>query len=187
LTAATRQTTRPRKTPSSPCRSGTTATPRSLRVLMPTVAARAGQPVGMEPLDQLYVAGVLIHQVNNRVVPGRSPPARRSIRRPLNRLGGETSARRTSPGSTRWGRPMRRLSARSRSSRAKSTNQSWWRGLFPSSTITSPRRARDGASILVSSSRPRGDESEEGCTRADISAPLENRVDWPRCQTDHES
>src|SRR5262249_43858705 len=37
--------------------------------------ARADQPVGMEPLDQLGVAGALVHQVGDREVHGRSPPA----------------------------------------------------------------------------------------------------------------
>src|SRR5262249_7357565 len=39
-----------------------------------SVAARASQPIGMEPTDQLGVAGILVHQVDDREVHGRSPP-----------------------------------------------------------------------------------------------------------------
>jgi hypothetical protein len=39
-----------------------------------SVAARAGQPLGMEPPDQLGVAGILVHQIDDREVHGRSPP-----------------------------------------------------------------------------------------------------------------
>ena len=39
----------------------------------PSMAARAGQPVGVQPVDELGVAGLLVHQVGDREVHGWPP------------------------------------------------------------------------------------------------------------------
>src|SRR3954447_8080661 len=44
-------------------------------------AAGAGRPIGMEPGEELLVAGVLVHQLGDREVHGRPPPSGRGTRR----------------------------------------------------------------------------------------------------------
>jgi len=41
------------------------------------VAARAGQPLGVQPRDQLGVTGVLVHQIDNREVHRHLAPSNR--------------------------------------------------------------------------------------------------------------
>jgi hypothetical protein len=46
------------------------------------MTARAGQPLGVQPLDQLGVASVLVHQVGDREVHGRLPGLGDSVEHP---------------------------------------------------------------------------------------------------------
>ena len=115
---------------------------------------------------------------------GRSPPSRARVDpAPLCSASVEAPGRMTSFGYVGADRrdPSSDCRLESPASRRRRGDKwrSWQREPSPRSTTTSPSESGRclGFGLLISSSQ--GDESVEGRTRADLSCPLENLVDWP--------